>query len=297
MPTAHPNEIASRVNAHALALGCPRLVLFSGSPAPQHLEYLDLLPGKQSRGELAPDAVAEFQGRAILYLVDGNGPNGTSERIAKLQRLLANRSEHACLGVTRPGSLDIYPINLNRLTLQSVQFKTVQLADQQAPIFFQSLATGTYELDGRPEKADYVFETIHDLLASTSEQLAGTSKVPGLMPGLDVLSTTGRALFFRFLIDRRIILESELPEICPGASDLKDVFSSASNAAATSAWLDETFNGDLLPLVNALPADADSTDRLRAYRDYYKTADAKTHGHLFRLFAVWRGLREGDKCG
>ncbi len=288
------NETANRVSAHAQAVGCPPLVLFSGAPTPQHIEYLDLLPGpaKSSRGIVAPDAVAEFQGRAILYLVDGNGPNGTQERINELQTLLANRGEHACLGVTRLGSLDVYPINLDRQALQSAQFKTVLLKDEQAPVFFQSLATGTYELDGRPKEADYVYKTIHDLLTSASKALAGNAKAPGLMPGLEVLSTTGRALFFRFLIDRHIVLSSELSAICPEAEDLKDVFSTASKAAATSAWLDETFNGDLLPLVTGLPSDADPAARLQAYQEYYSAAEAKTQGKLFRhLEAILKGWK------
>jgi hypothetical protein len=256
------------------------------------LDYLDLLPAKYPRGAVLPDAVAEFQGRALLYLVDGSGANGTPEHINRLQQLLANRGEHACLGIVKPGSLDVYPINLDRKALENASFRTVSVADDQAPTFFQSLATGTYELSGRPTKADYVFETIHDLLTSASRDLAGTGGKVGRLPGLDVLSTTGRALFFRFLVDRRIVLESELAEICPGAVDLRDTFSNPTKAAATSAWLDETFNGDLLPLVSDLSADASSSCRLRTYREYYKMAEEKAAGHLFRhLEAILRGWK------
>lgn len=292
MPTAAPNETTRRLNSSARAFGCPSLLFFDGEPTPAHLDYLDLLPAKHPKGTVLPDAVAEFQGRALLYLLDGTAPTATPQHIERLQQLLANRGEHACLGVVKPGSLDIYPINLDRQALKTASFRTIEASSSAAPMFFQGLATGTYGLDGRPEKADYVFETIHDLLTAASQALAGTSRKQGRLPGLDVLSTTGRALFFRFLVDRRIVLESEVQEICPGAADLRDTFSTAARAAATSCWLDETFNGDLLPLQPELPGDASSARRLRAYREYYRAAEEKTSGLLFQhLEAILRGWK------
>ena len=43
--------------------------------------------------------------------------------IQNLQTLLANRSEHACLGVVKPGSLEVYPINLDRQVLSQAADK------------------------------------------------------------------------------------------------------------------------------------------------------------------------------
>lgn len=296
MPTATPNETTRRLSSSARAFGCPSLLFLDGEPIPAHLDYLDLLPGKHPKGTVLPDAVAEFQGRALLYLIDGAGPAVTPQYIERLQQLLANRGEHACLGVVKPGSLDVYPINLDRQALKTANFRTIEASSSAAPMFFQALATGTYDLDGRPEKADYVFETIHDLLTAASQALSGTSRKQGHLPGLDVLSTTGRALFFRFLMDRRIVLESEVQEICPGAVDLRDTFSTAARAAATSCWLDETFNGDLLPLQPELPGDASTARRLRTYREYYKAAEEKTGGQLFRhLEAILRGWKHLSK--
>ena len=51
------------------AYGCPDLVDLASNPTSAHLEYLDLLPDR-SPSPLLPDAVAEFQGRAVMYLVD-----------------------------------------------------------------------------------------------------------------------------------------------------------------------------------------------------------------------------------
>jgi len=295
MPDTHTSPKVGRLKRLANALGCPELILLDSEVNASQLEYLDLVPAKTG-ALLLPDAVAEFQGRPLLYLVDDAGEAGKSPlqvaQVQGLQTLLANRSEHACLGVVRPGSLDVYPINLDRKALTEANFKTIQISDPDAPAFFQSLATGTFDLPGRPEQADYVYESIYGLLTAASTQLAGGKDKAGPMRGLEVLSTTGRALFFRFLIDRRIVLPSEVAEISPGADGLKDAFSNAENAAATSCWLDETFNGDLLPLVQGLTPETSSEERLRIYLRFYRDAGVATGQQLFRhLEAILQGWK------
>jgi hypothetical protein len=186
--------------------------------------------------------------------------------------------------------LDVYPINLDRRVLAAAQFQTFLISDAGAGTFFQSLATGTLDVPGRPKQADYVFDSIHKLLKAASEDLVGKEGRAGPMRGLDVLSTTGRALFFRFLIDRGIVLPGELAQISPEAGELRDAFSSVENAAATSCWLDETFNGDLLPLIEGLTVETSSTERLRLYRRFYRDTGHATEMRLFNhLQAILRG--------
>ena len=164
--------------------------------------------------------------------------------------------------------------------------KIIRANASEAPTFFQALAAGALAPEGQPREADFVFHEIHNLLARASEDL--TDK---LRP-LEVLSVTGRALFFRFLLDRRIVLESEGAEICPKATELQNSFSNAEKAAITSCWLDETFNGDLLPLVPDLPAKANTDARLSAYLKFYRRADAATESRVFlHLEAILRGWK------
>lgn len=289
MPATTTSPTLARLTRETKKFGCPELVALDGPPDADHLNYLDLLPGR-SAAPLLPQAVAEFQGRPVLYLLDGIGEDGqaqtTAQEVRDLGQLLANRSEHACLAVVRPGELTVYPLNLDREQLKQAQPHIITVAAPEAPIFFQSLATGVLSLKGQAKQADYVFDEIHYLLTSASEALTGQ------LASLEVLSITGRALFFRFLHDRRIVLASELADICPRATDLKDVFTNAEKAAATSCWLDETFNGDLLPLVDGLAVDADTDTRLRAYRKFYREAGEKTKGGVFRhLEAILRGWK------
>src|SRR5262249_57083429 len=94
----------------------------------------------------------------------------------------------------------------------------------------------------------------------------------------DVLSLLGRALFFRFLTDRQIITEDNIPHVAPGARTWHDCFDGPANAAATCRWLDDTFNGDFLPLAGG------------GGEKYFRQIDRATNGEVFRhLMAVGVG--------
>ncbi|MCX5828430.1 MAG: N-6 DNA methylase [Deltaproteobacteria bacterium] len=257
------------------AFGCHDVVLLGGEPTPRHLDYLDLLKPSGS-GNLKIDAVAEFQARPLLYIVSENQiRNFNNEKMLDLQWLLANRGERAYLGVLSPGELNVYPINLDRSVLKSGYKKTIKQDSSEAPLFFQSVVSGVFTIEGQPEDSDYVFRTIYDLMTRSSETLIGTY---GLNP-LDVLSFLGRALFFRFLWDRKIILPNELDAVCPQAGSPGACLSNVTNAVATCRWLDETFNGDMLPF---------SDD----YTEIFNQADRLTGGELFHhLQAVLEGWK------
>ena len=97
----------------------------------------------------------------------------------------------------------------------------------------------------------WISDVILRLLTSALDQLAKLTDPD------DAISLVGRALFVRFLADRDILPEA-ICDISPtGAPGL---FDTASSTVATSAWLDQTFNGDFLPLtaatIEALPKKA-----------------------------------------
>jgi len=88
----------------------------------------------------------------------------------------------------------------------------------------------------------------------------------------------GRALFFRFLRDRRVVQDTDAPRIIPNATSIRDCFINAANAAATSAWLDRIFNGDLLPLTDG------------GSSDFFEEIGQRTGGRVFfHLSAIIRG--------
>jgi hypothetical protein len=254
------------------AYGCNDIVVLD-SITPRHLDYLDLLKASGNVA-LAVDAVAEFQARPLLYIVSENrAKHLDNKKITELQHLLANRGERAYLGVLSPGEMNVYPINLDRTVLARGYKETIRSDSAEAPLFFQSIVNDMFELKGQPKAPDYVFDEIHTLMRRSSEDLIGNH---GLNP-LDVLSFLGRALFFRFLWDRRIIRPEELGSICPQAKSHGDCFSSASSSVATCRWLDETFNGDLLPLSGS-------------FEEVFTHADTQTGSKLFdHLRAILEG--------
>ena len=82
--------------------------------------------------------------------------------------------------------------------------------------------------------------------------------------------------------------------ICPAAGELKDAFSTAEKAAQTSAWLDATFNGDFLPLIDeSIPLD-DRAAREAAYLRFYRRTQhlvgKSIFTHLHAILLGWHAV-------
>ncbi len=285
--TADSRTLDERMRSY----GCTELIRLDGTlTRPEQIEYLDLLPRRRSSPCL--DAVAEHQGAALLYLLDAcRNARAEHADVGRLQRQLANRSDPAWLGVIRSGSLDLYPVGFHD-DATTAPLVTIREQQSEAPFFFQSLVHGSFSWNDQLHGSDYVFEKIYNLLEQTIEEYVKAEETEPLIQPLDVLSMAGRALFFRFLVDRKIVLEDELQDICPTAGDLKDTFANAEKAAQTSSWLDETFNGDFLQLIDeSIPA-KDRAARREAYLRYYRRVDARAGRHFFNhLHAILNGWR------
>jgi hypothetical protein len=112
-------------------------------------------------------------------------------------------------------------------------------------------ATVIPELALRPPKTTEQVTAVHNLLFSLLDGATSSITQAGLSAD-DALSLAGRALFLRFLVDRRVIGAADVGHVCATAQTFEDCFASTENLAATSRWLDRTFNGDLLPLTEAV---------------------------------------------
>jgi hypothetical protein len=294
MPAAPANVNTRPLAQRLAAYGCTEFIrLDEKLTRPEQLDYLDLLP-KQSNHVPVLTAVAEHQGAALLFLVDATSDvKSDTASLAAVRRQLANRSDPAWLGVVRPGSLEIFPIGFH----EAADPRPVSVIEERsatAPLFFQNLVHGTFEENSQLRGTDYVFQKIFELLTRTTNEFVpkeGKSRLDALA----VLSMAGRGLFFRFLIDRRIVIADELygrDGICRTATDLKDAFSTADKAAQTSAWLDHTFNGDFLPLINeAIPADDRPAREAEYLRFYQRTEHLVGRGIFTHLEAILRGWR------
>lgn len=274
MPAPLPRQLRDELSAY----GILHAKSLRGKARPETVDYLDLISDESDEGEdvrLLPDAVAENQDRPLLYVVNkANLSTDTTQYevdLRSVRRSLGSRGERAYLGIIEPGQLTVIPISLDpKLPKPEVYEK----GTGEALTFFSRLSLGQYKGTGEPTSPDYVYDEMFKLLENSADRLVGAHK---LNHG-DVLSLVGRALFFRFLCDRKIVKPGSLKSVAPNATSLVACFDSPENAADTCLWLDETFNGDFLPLTE------------KGVLTFFKTIGQQSNGKVFdHLGAILHG--------
>ena len=215
---------------------------FGASAEPELLDYLDLIKVSDTM-PVSPEGVAENQGRPLLFFVDESNlatePSDQALNLTKLRRTLACRGDRAYLARILPGMLKVVPVGLDD---RMPAWKEYRAGTGEAQTFFSRLVLGQYDGQGEPASSDQLFKEMFDLLNEGANRLADK------LGQSDVLSLIGRALFFRFLQDRRIVSERDRKAIAPNADSLNACFNNPENSAATCDWLDRTFNGHFLTL-------------------------------------------------
>ena len=210
------------------------------APSPDVLEYLDLVDTKRDE-ELRPDGVIESSNRPILYYLNATrlaeAPDSGDERFKDLSRNVACRGERAYLAIVRPGLLEVTPVSLED---KDPSWRTYKADSTDAINFFTNLAHANVPDDDLGDP-NLVFNEMLNLLKT------GVDRIRSRIGKTNTLSLLGRALFFRFLCDRKIVTEDDRSKICQTADSIKACFDNAENVYRTSRWLDETFNGDFLP--------------------------------------------------
>ena len=207
---------------------------------PELLPYATLIHARQNGNATLKvvGAVYEWQDAPLVFLVDESQVKADDD-IHRLRRLLAMRGDAPYLGVAAPGRLDIYAIALDRKTPAEARV-SVDRARQSAKDIFPDLA------NRRPKaartKRGWISNVVLNLLTDAIDRLIAFGVDDG-----DAISLVGRALFARFLGDRDL-----LPDPMGTAQGAAALFDTAANARMTCAWLDSTFNGDLLPVSDGL---------------------------------------------
>lgn len=219
---------------------------FGGDPAflrlldddiPELLPYATLTTARRNGDATLAilGAVYEWQGAPLVFLVDADLlENG--DQLRRLRRLLAMRGDAPYLGVIKPGQLNVYRIALDKKSPEEVQV--------QINIGEESKCTTIAQLGNLRPKAEinqrgWIFNILLNLLTQSISELV---KMDGVSDE-DAISLVGRALFTRFLADRNL-----LPNNMSGANTEATLFDNRHSAEKTSLWLDNNFNGDLLPL-------------------------------------------------
>ena len=204
---------------------------------PELLPYATLLTARRNRNAALSvvDAVYEWQGAPLVFLVDADSVKN-NDQLQLIRRLLAMRGDAPYLGVVAPGSLQIYRIALDRKSLRRARIGSEDWGGARSTVFARLSNV-------RPEaaitKRGWISNVVLNLLSGSTTTLIDEFSVSHE----DAISLVGRALFTRFLADRSLLPEGMAePATAASLFDMREV------AEETSDWLDETFNGDLLPL-------------------------------------------------
>lgn len=213
------------------------------SDGPDLLPYASMLAARARDGSDLSyiEGVYEWQSEPLVFLVDGARLKGDEARINRLRRLVAMRGDAPYLGVYNSGSLDVYRVSLDASTPNQARVKIDLQGTDRASTF-------AYLGNMRPGIASgqrqWISQVILNLLGASIDELKGH----GAIDDDDAISLVGRALFARFLADRQLVPKS----VAPNATACAELFDNAAKARATSNWLDETFNGDFLPLSSSI---------------------------------------------
>lgn len=204
---------------------------------PELLPYATLINarrnGNATLGVLG--AVYEWQGAPPIFLVDADSISDDSQ-LQRIRRLLAMRGDAPYLGVAARGRLDVYRIALDRKSLRQARVEMARGKDSRIATLAQ---LGNVRPQATINQRDWISHVVLNLLNGSITRLIGM----GGVSDENAISLVGRALFTRFLADRNL-----LPRGMSDPSAAASLFDSREEAEKTSRWLDQTFNGDLLPL-------------------------------------------------
>ena len=219
------------------------------------LRYVDLFPESIARkglkGTATPDAVLEHEDRPLIYVYRADSlatePADLDRHAAEAIRGLACRDEGSYLAVIRPGELVIYPVGLLKQHPRPSTFK----ASPESALLIHDLASGNVptSLKQQAATAQSLHELLYELITKVARELRTSNALSVTRECDEVLPLVGRAVFTRFLIDRGIINERTFAALWKDGVKPERAFSTPKLAARTCAWLDDKFNGELLPLL------------------------------------------------
>jgi len=181
----------------------------------------------------AVEAVYEWQGAPLVFLVAADSLEDEGQ-LRRIRRLLAMRGDAPYVAVVAPGSLEVYRVALDK---KSPGQARVDWQDEDIARSAVFARLGNVRPKASISPQNWISNVVLRLLTGSTRDLTNRG-----VPDDDAISLVGRALFTRFLADRSL-----LPDDMSGTK-AERLFDSRDEAEETSKWLDDKFNGDLLPL-------------------------------------------------
>jgi N-6 DNA Methylase len=196
-------------------------------PSPRGLRFADLM---QAPSEGRAPVVVESNGRALIYVVDGRR-DLTPGTVRQWVRRIAFRGDADWVGVLRPGRLDVHPAVLD---------------GAREPTLLDDLPALGFRLPALAHKPGTDGVSVRLRLKRLLFQSMKRARKEFSLSTQDALSLVGRALFWRFVVDRGLLDRLEPSSILQGPKSWAACFDHKSWALEIFDWLDDTFNGGLL---------------------------------------------------
>ena len=202
---------------------------------PELLPYATLVAARRSGDATlgVVEAVYEWQGAPLAFLIAADSLENEGQ-LRAVRRLLAMRGDAPYLAVVAPGSLNVYRVALDKKSPWQARVDWEGEDVAKSAVFAK---LGNLRPSAAITNKNWISNVVLRLLTGSTRALIERG-----ISDEDAISLVGRALFTRFLADRSL-----LPDGLAGAT-AERLFDARDKAEETSAWLDETFNGDLLPL-------------------------------------------------
>lgn len=240
------NPLFAKLQQHGIAP--ETLVRLDGELTHQHAAYLDLVAGPDCEWVKQGLTVIEDQGNALLYVLPAEALNNKEDKLREWLNVLACRGDARYLAVARSGKLDFYSLHLRANGAEPKPAHQAVAFDKLHSFLIGAWVETSNQSKQEKANQKWLESLLFELLFGTAEDLQ--EKENQLTPD-QVLSLVGRALFIRFIADREILKNEDVAAITLSSKDQTStrLFASAQTLARTCAWLDHTFNGNLLPVL------------------------------------------------
>lgn len=199
---------------------------------PRGLRYVDLKKGDRT---WSCPVVVEHEHVPRVFVFDGReiSDGVLHSAVGPWCRRILLRGDPAWTAILRPGRLDVLSFEIDG---KEITTSTQELMPGSGGLarFIHDVRSGAADM---PRRA-----YLKELLSESMKQAVGLGVTQN-----DAVSLIGWGLFWRFLVDRKLLIGKTANDIAEGAGDWTECLSTKGRALKTLKWLLDTFNGGLLP--------------------------------------------------
>jgi hypothetical protein len=209
----------------------PEQLIELSQATPRSLTYVDLQRGDES---WRVPAVLEHERVPRVFVFDARDEVEQTVVDGWCQRVLL-RGDPAWTAILRPGRIDVLSFQITGASVSRATEASLTKGEPGLARFVRDVRSGAADLPRR--------EYLKNLLSQSMKQAVSL----GVVNQADAVSLVGWGLFWRFLVDRELLVGLDPHHVADGAETWTDCLATKGRALTTLKWLNDTFNGHLLP--------------------------------------------------